>query len=76
MEEKKIFLRVTDKAKKKLAVMGYDPAFGARPLKRVIQRSIQDPLALKMLEGDYKEGDAVEVNVDAKDNFSFRSVKA
>lgn len=76
LEGKRLFLRVTDKAKKKLAIMGYDPAFGARPLKRVIQRSIQDPLALKMLEDDYKEGDTVEVDVDAKDNFTFRSAKA
>ena len=55
---------------------GYDPTFGARPLKRTIQRLVQDPLALKLLEGEFKEGDTVTVDADG-DELSFsRSVIA
>lgn len=46
-----------------LADVGYDPEFGARPLKRAIQREVQDPLALKILSGDFSEGDMIEVTV-------------
>ena len=50
--EKRITLELTDAAKTLLACEGYDPAFGARPLKRTLQRRVQDPLALKLLEGE------------------------
>jgi ATP-dependent Clp protease ATP-binding subunit ClpB len=50
---------VTPEAEKVLAAKGYDPTFGARPLRRVIQRSLEDPLALALLEGRYTEGDTV-----------------
>jgi len=63
LEDKKITLRLTDAAKSYLAIEGYDPVFGARPLKRVIQKKIQDPLALKLLDGTFKEGDTVVVDV-------------
>jgi ATP-dependent Clp protease ATP-binding subunit ClpB len=55
-------LVVTDAAKAMLAREGYDPAFGARPLKRAIQRRLQDPLALRLLEDDVPEGSAVRVD--------------
>ncbi|MGD8464121.1 MAG: hypothetical protein PVI09_09665, partial [Anaerolineae bacterium] len=48
--------------KELLAEQGYDPAFGARPLKRVIQRQVQDPLALRLLQGDFQDGDRVQVD--------------
>ena len=64
LAERKIKLEVTDKAKELLANEGYDPAFGARPLKRAIQRLLQDPLSMKILEGEFKEGDTV--TADAK----------
>ncbi|MHB1905462.1 MAG: hypothetical protein ACYCRG_00950, partial [Acidimicrobiales bacterium] len=54
-------LVVTDEARALLAAEGYDPDFGARPLKRVIQRRVEDPLALAVLEGVYAEGDTVTV---------------
>jgi ATP-dependent Clp protease ATP-binding subunit ClpB len=54
-------LEVTDAAREYLAEVGYDPTFGARPLKRAIQRELQDPLALKILSGDFHEGDTVRV---------------
>jgi ATP-dependent Clp protease ATP-binding subunit ClpB len=58
-----ISLVVTGDAKHHLATAGYDPAYGARPLKRLIQRDIENPLALKLLDGSFKEGDTVEVGV-------------
>jgi len=64
LEDRKIGIRLTDAAKTLLARQGYDPAYGARPLKRTIQRLVQDPLALEILKGGYAEGDTVEV--DAK----------
>lgn len=55
-------LEVTDRAKALIADAGYDPVYGARPLKRTIQRLIQDPLAVKILAGEFKEGDRVKVD--------------
>jgi ATP-dependent Clp protease ATP-binding subunit ClpB len=57
---------VDKKAKEKLAKEGYDPDFGARPLKRLIQREIEDQLALELLEGKYKDGSKITVSVDEK----------
>src|ERR1700756_4288342 len=64
LAERKISLELTDAAKELVLNEGYDPAFGARPLKRAIQRAIQDPLALKILDGEVLHGD--HVVVDAK----------
>jgi ATP-dependent Clp protease ATP-binding subunit ClpB len=64
--ERQIRLKMTDKAKEWLAKEGFDPAYGARPLKRVIQREVQDRLALMILEGKFKEGDTVTADVDPK----------
>ena len=66
LEEKKITIELTQKARDLLFEQGYDPQFGARPLKRAIQRLIQDPLALKILEGEVKPGETVEVDAEAK----------
>jgi ATP-dependent Clp protease ATP-binding subunit ClpB len=62
--DKRIALEVTDRAKALLAREGYDPTFGARPLKRTIQRLVQDPLALKLLEHEFNEGDTVTVDAE------------
>ena len=56
-------VELTEAAKALLAEEGYDPAYGARPLKRVIQRRIQDPLALRLLQGDFEDGNKVRVDV-------------
>ena len=64
LEDKKINLTLTDAAKSYLAIEGYDPVFGARPLKRVIQRTLQDPLAIKILNGSVREGETVVVDVN------------
>ncbi len=64
--EKQVTLTLTASAKALLFREGYDPAYGARPMKRAIQRLIQDPLALKLLDGEVKPGDHVAVDADAK----------
>jgi len=63
LAEKGIDLQVTDKAREFLAREGFDPAYGARPLKRALQRKIQDPLALMLLEGKFVSGDLVLVDL-------------
>jgi ATP-dependent Clp protease ATP-binding subunit ClpB len=62
LEERKIHVQLTDAAREQLVRDGYDPTYGARPLKRTIQRRVLDPLALKVLEGEFTEGDSVEVD--------------
>jgi ATP-dependent Clp protease ATP-binding subunit ClpB len=62
LEERKIHVELTDKAREQIVRDGYDPTYGARPLKRTIQRQVLDPLALRVLEGDFLEGDAVIVD--------------
>jgi ATP-dependent Clp protease ATP-binding subunit ClpB len=64
--ERRIQLQMTENAKEWLAKEGFDPAYGARPLKRVIQKEIQDQLAMKILEGKFKEGDTVTADLDSK----------
>jgi ATP-dependent Clp protease ATP-binding subunit ClpB len=61
LEERKITLSLDDSAKAWLADKGYDPTYGARPLKRVIQREVQDPLAEKILSGEVPDGSSVRV---------------
>jgi len=65
LAQRRISLNVTPAASAALASEGYDPAYGARPLKRVIQREIADPLAIAILEGRFGEGDTVMVDADA-----------
>jgi ATP-dependent Clp protease ATP-binding subunit ClpB len=65
LEERHISVELTLAAKQLLVEEGYDPAYGARPLKRIIQRRLLDPIALKLLKGEFEEGDTIEV--DAKD---------
>ncbi|MCG8451481.1 MAG: hypothetical protein MI725_18085, partial [Pirellulales bacterium] len=55
-------LVVTDVARQRIAADGYDPVYGARPVKRVIQQSLQNPLATELLKGEYPEGTAVEID--------------
>jgi ATP-dependent Clp protease ATP-binding subunit ClpB len=64
LADRKISLEVTETAKELLFTEGYDPNFGARPLKRAIQKLVQDPLALKILDGAVLHGDHVVVDAD------------
>ena len=68
--QRRVEIDLRDDAKALLVEEGYDPVYGARPLKRVIQRRVLDPLALKLLEGQFKDGDTVVVSVD-KGEFAF-----
>jgi ATP-dependent Clp protease ATP-binding subunit ClpB len=65
LAERGLSLELTDSAKELLAEAGWDPTYGARPLKRAIQRMVENPLALRLLEGEFEEGDTVRV--DARD---------
>jgi ATP-dependent Clp protease ATP-binding subunit ClpB len=72
LAERKIGLDVTKEAKQLLAERGFDPVYGARPLKRVIQRDVQNPLAMKILAGEFGEGDTVVIAVDKAGELTFR----
>jgi len=76
LAERNIDLLVSPAAADYLARAGFDPAYGARPLKRLIQREIENPLALRLLQGEFRDGDAVAVDTDPAqpDNLIFRRV--
>jgi ATP-dependent Clp protease ATP-binding subunit ClpB len=74
MAERKLQLEVTAGAKTLLAERGWDPVFGARPLKRTIQRMIENPLAVEVLAGNFHEGDTVVVEPDGSETLRFRKV--
>jgi ATP-dependent Clp protease ATP-binding subunit ClpB len=62
LAERQITVELTDAAKEALAEAGWDPAYGARPLKRAIQRLVENPLALRLLEGDFADGDTIRID--------------
>ena len=70
LSERKITVGLTDAAKDFLVCEGYDPVYGARPLKRALQRRLLDPLALRVLEGAFHEGDRITVDLSG-DELSF-----
>lgn len=72
--EKRINLNMTEKARDFIARTGYDPSYGARPLKRTIQHGILDPLAMKILNKEFGEGDSVEVDAEG-DEIVFLKIK-
>jgi ATP-dependent Clp protease ATP-binding subunit ClpB len=74
LAEKGYHLEVSEAAREYLAEVGYDPDFGARPLKRTIQRELQDPLALKILSGEFHEGETIKVD-RGKDGLTFQAAK-
>jgi len=76
LAEKKLDLELTENAKKYLAQEGYDPVYGARPLKRIIQRDILNPLSLQLLQGNFKEGDFIEADVSPDRKFLLRKKKS
>ena len=65
LADRKMEIELSDTARTWLADKGYDPVYGARPLKRVIQKSLQDPLARQLLEGRLHDGDIVKVDTEA-----------
>jgi ATP-dependent Clp protease ATP-binding subunit ClpB len=72
LKEHNYEIALTKKAKTWIADVGHDPTYGARPLKRAIQRYVENPLALKILEGTFKEGDNILVDIDENGNISFQ----
>jgi ATP-dependent Clp protease ATP-binding subunit ClpB len=72
LADRKIGLELTSAATARLAEEGYDPVYGARPLKRVIQQRIQNPLALALLQGDFRDGDTIVVDAAQTGDFFFR----
>jgi len=68
LEDRQISLELTDPARTLILAQGWDPAYGARPLKRALQRMVQDPLAMKILDGEVLHGAHVRVDVDRKTN--------
>jgi ATP-dependent Clp protease ATP-binding subunit ClpB len=74
LADRRIGLELTPAAEERLSEEGYDPVFGARPLKRVIQQRIQNPLALKLLESEFREGDTILVDAVLDGEFIFDRV--
>ena len=68
LADRKIVITLDDKARHWLGNAGYDPVYGARPLKRALQRMVQDPLAIKILNGEVLHGAHVRIGVDRKSN--------
>ncbi len=71
LERNGLGLEVTDAARQQIANEGYDPIYGARPLKRVIQQQLQNPLAAELLRGEYEEGAVVRIDWDGEE-FGFQ----
>jgi ATP-dependent Clp protease ATP-binding subunit ClpB len=72
LADRKLSVHLSPEARERIAEIGYDPTYGARPLRRAIQKNIQDPLAMKILQGEFREGDAIRVDSDGKSGFRFR----
>ena len=68
LSDKQLKLELTDRAKVAVGKAGYDPVYGARPLKRALQRLVLDPLAIKVLKGDFKPGDTIRLDASASDD--------
>jgi ATP-dependent Clp protease ATP-binding subunit ClpB len=75
LADRKLKIELTPQARGVIATEGYDPAFGARPLKRAIQRLLQNPLAMSVLEGKFTDGDTIKVGVDGKGEMTFEKGK-
>lgn len=75
LQERDMDIVLSDEAMKKLIAVGYDPVYGARPLKRAIQQEIENPLSLKLLSGEFVAGDTIKVDVDAEGNFTFDKLR-
>ena len=71
LAERKITIELTEGARQTLAERGYDPVFGARPLKRAIQRMVENPLAVEILGGRFRDGDHIVVDTTNRETFTF-----
>lgn len=71
LKEREMDIKLSPDAMHMLVAVGYDPVYGARPLKRAIQQQIENPLSLKLLSGEFVAGDTIKVDVDEEDNLTF-----
>lgn len=75
LQERDMNIVLSDEAMTKLIAVGYDPVYGARPLKRAIQQEIENPLSVKLLSGEFVAGDTIKVDVDAEDKLTFDKLR-
>ena len=75
LQEREMDIELSADAMHKLVAVGYDPVYGARPLKRAIQQEIENPLSLKLLAGDFVAGDIIKVDVDQDDRLTFNKLR-
>jgi ATP-dependent Clp protease ATP-binding subunit ClpC len=75
MEEQGLYVALTEDARAKLAQIGFDPQFGARPLRRALQRYVESPLSVQLLRGQFVRGDMVEIFVNDDGEIDFRLVE-
>ena len=75
LQERDMDIVLSDEAMTKLVAVGYDPVYGARPLKRAIQQEIENPLSVKLLSGEFVAGDTIKVDVDAQDKLIFDKLR-
>jgi ATP-dependent Clp protease ATP-binding subunit ClpB len=75
LHERELDIELSADAMNKLVAVGYDPVYGARPLKRAIQQEIENPLSLKLLAGDFVAGDIIKVDVSADDKLTFDKLR-
>ena len=75
LQEREMNIVLSDEAMSQLVAVGYDPVYGARPLKRAIQQEIENPLSVKLLSGEFVAGDTIKVDVDAQNNLTFNKLR-
>lgn len=75
LQERDMNIVLSDEAMNQLVAVGYDPVYGARPLKRAIQQEIENPLSVKLLSGEFVAGDTIKVDVDAQDKLTFDKLR-
>ena len=75
LQERDMDIVLSDEAMTQLVAVGYDPVYGARPLKRAIQQEIENPLSVKLLSGEFVAGDTIKVDVDAQDKLTFDKLR-
>ncbi|WP_299185166.1 ATP-dependent chaperone ClpB [uncultured Psychrobacter sp.] len=75
LQDRELDITLSDEAMSQLVAVGYDPVYGARPLKRAIQQEIENPLSLKLLAGDFVAGDIIKVDVDVDDKLTFDKLR-
>lgn len=75
LQERELNITLSDEAMSQLVAVGYDPVYGARPLKRAIQQEIENPLSVKLLSGEFVAGDTIKVDVDTQGNLTFDKLR-